>query len=326
MECSDRVDRPRHSGRRGARRRFAFLGVATLAVLVGAAVTALPSRATMAAACGSGTAGQFVGISRSIVPIGVTVIRGFEIDVPDGTTVSGVQLSAPSEYAATQIPGNHAFVLRFTAPHAGPFVVQATWTVRYADDAGNQQTCTGAGSATFNAAQGTLIAVSPPPALKFPGQHVPGTQYDSPAIWTWKCAAGTDATPLVATMRWEVDPRQLVPFAKGGNAPFRFTKRARSFTVTAGDPCDSRQGTGVKQKLVQGAKLEVLLVGDIGSGKGALLVKLLGGFHNPSHNKAPFHLGVSLAQGSANVLSVKLCAWEQTGFVVAKGRDVSCWW
>ena len=281
--------------------------------LTGAGLVARPSEATVNATCPASVAGTLKNVSRSIVPIGVTVIRGFTVEPVVDTTVSGIQLSAPPEYKAQQVSGNQAAVLRLAAPRAGSFAVQASWTVRLSDG-----TCTASGSATLIAAAGTPVTVKPPPTRRFPG--VKTVQYDTPMVWTWACTADTDATPMAATVRWEVDHRQLPLFSKGGKPPFKFTKRAKSFVVRAGDSCDARQVGVVRKTLAKGSTLL------IGLGSGGLQVNLRGGFRNPNGNKAPFHLGLTLKQGSRTLLDRKLCAWYQSSFVVADRAGISCWW
>jgi hypothetical protein len=110
-----------------------------------------------------------------------------------------------------------------------------------------------------------------------------------------------------------------------GSGPFTFTSRAKTFSVTAGDSCDVRQTRGVEQRLAQGARLRVL-AGGTGTGGGLVTIDLLGGFRNAAGNKAPFHVQVTLTQGSRRVFDARLCAWYQSGFVLAKGTGVSCWW
>jgi hypothetical protein len=125
---------------------------------------------------------------------------------------------------------------------------------------------------------------------------------------------------MAATIRWEVDYRQLPLFSKGGKPPFKFTKRAKAFVVRAGDSCDPRQVGVVRKQLPKGSSLQVAL------GAGGLRVDLKGGFVNPNGNKAPFHLGITLKQGSRTLLDRKLCAWYQSSFVVADRAGISCWW
>ena len=204
-------------------------------------------------------------------------------------------------------------MLRLTAPRAGSFPVQASWTVQLSDGS-----CSVSGSATLIAAAGTPVTVKPPPTRRFPG--VSTIQYDTPMVWTWVCTADTDPTPMAATIRWEVDHRQLPLFSKGGKPPFKFTKRAKSFVVRAGDSCDARQVGVVRKTLAKGSTLLV------GLGSGGLRVNLRGGFRNPNGNKAPFHLGITLKQGSRTLLDRKLCAWYQSSFLVADRAGISCWW
>ena len=125
---------------------------------------------------------------------------------------------------------------------------------------------------------------------------------------------------MAATIRWEVDYRQLPLFSKGGKPPFKFTKRANAFVVQAGDSCDVRQVGIVRKTLPKGSSLQVTL------GSGGLRVDLKGGFRNPNGNKAPFHLGVTLKQGLRTLLDRKLCAWYQSSFLLADRAGIGCWW
>lgn len=294
------------------RRRALALASGAL-VLAGAGLAPRPSEATVSATCSANVAGALRNVSRAIVPIGVTVTREFTVQPAADSTVSGLQLSAPPDYTAQQIPGNQTVVLRLNAPRAGSVAVQATWTVT-----SSEGTCTASGTSTLNASAGTPLTVKAPPVRKFPGQNA--IQYDRPLVWTWACTADSDATPMAATIRWEVDYRQLPLFSKGGKPPFKFTKRAKGFVVQAGDSCDARQVGLVRKQLPKGSSLQVTL------GSGGFRVDLKGGFRNANGNKAPFHLGVTIKQGSRTLLDRKLCAWYQSSFLVADRPGISCWW
>ena len=161
-------------------------------------------------------------------------------------------------------------------------------------------------------------------ARKFPG--VKSTQYDSPVTWTWRCKADSDTSPLTVTVRWEVDPRPLPAYSKGGSAPFRFTSRAKSFVVRLATPCEVHKQVRLQKALPQTARLKVRASGNVPTGDGFLLMTLRGGFRNPQGNAAPFHLGVTIEQSSRTLLDARLCSWNQTGFVLAAGTGVSCWW
>ena len=82
----------------------------------------------------------------------------------------------------------------------------------------------------------------------------------------------------------------------------------------------------VEKRLVQGATLRVIAAGSVSSGGGELWLKLKGGFRNPTGNKAPFHLGITLRQGPRTLVAGKFCAWYQSSFLVARGKGISCWW
>jgi hypothetical protein len=145
------------------RRRLLALASGAL-VLAGAGLAARPSEATVTATCPAGLAGTLKNVSRAIVPIGVSAVRAFTVSAPDEVPLSSIQLSALPDYKAQQIAVNQAVALRFTAPRAGPFAVQATWAVPSSEGA-----CTASGSSTLNASAGTPLTVKPPPTRKFPG-------------------------------------------------------------------------------------------------------------------------------------------------------------
>jgi hypothetical protein len=171
---------------------------------------------------------------------------------------------------------------------------------------------------------GSPLVVKPPAARKFPG--VKSTQYDSPVAWTWRCKADSDTSPLTVTLRWEVDPRPLPAYSKGGSAPFTFMPRAKSFIVRVATSCEVHKQIRVTQPLPQTARLKVRASGNTPAGDGFLQLTLRGGFRNPQGNAAPFHLGVTFAQSSRTLLDPRLCSWNQTAFLLAVGKGVGCWW
>jgi hypothetical protein len=303
-------------------RRFLLLSAAGLAALLGgAALLSGTSHATDAAPCPPGVAGTFVNFSRAIVPIGATAVRDFGMkDHP----ASKVQLSAPPEYNAVQVPASVGSGLRFKAPQAGAFAVQGTWTEFYYDGTATVP-CTATADSTLTAGRGTPLTVKPPRATRENGSTV----VENPTVWTWKCTASSDPAPLTVRVRWEIDKRSIPRGSRGGHAPFKFSRRAQAFSATSADPCDFRQ-TGEKTvKLPKSAKLGAAL-GRYEYG-GNLTVSFLGpqpggAFRNPKGDAAPLHVGVVLTQGSRSLVSSRLCAWYNTGFVVAKGSGVSCWW
>jgi hypothetical protein len=308
--------------RRRARRRLLLLsagsGVVLASVLGGIALLALPSPAAAADPCPPGAPGTLSNISRAIVPIGVTVIRGFNV-LGNGVVTTNLLLTAPPEYNPKQIPGNNTYVLRLKAPHAGPFDVHATWTQQYTDNDGVKQTCSSSGDTTLNGSKGKPLVVTQPPGTK--------KQYDNPIIWGWRCTADSDPIPQLLTLRWESDPRPLPLFFRGGKPPFKFTKRAKTIKVTTADPCDGHQVGGfLKKRLAKNAKLSVILGGNATTGAGGLLVKFGGEFRNGRHGDAkPLHLGIILRQGSRTLVNVKVCTYWQLGFEIAKGKGVNCW-
>jgi hypothetical protein len=150
---------------------------------------ARPSGATVADSTCPGDA-TFTNVSQPTVTVGVPAVRSFTL--PATNTVSAVHLSAPDGYHATQIEEtNGAYGLRLTAPRAGPFTVQATWSEAYMinnpDGTTTPATCTGAGSVT-------LTAVRPPAAVAPNKLPAPGIWlYDIPPNSTLP-ALGTYAT------------------------------------------------------------------------------------------------------------------------------------
>jgi len=311
--------------------RRSDLAFAIVVAVIGAGLFALPTRATRAApACPPEIVGQLVNVSRAIVPIGSTATRSFQVKPGGGAAVSGMQLSAPAEYSAKQLPAmKGAYALQLDAPRAGPFVVQGSWTAKYNDRNGDDQTCVATATSALRASNGTPLKLSPPAVRKFPG--VAGTQYDLPLMWTWKCTADSDPTPLTATVQWEIDQRPLPVGSKGGHAPFRFGSGSKTFMLSAGDSCDAQQVGTAKMFLPQHARLTAFVGGDMAEGTGSVWVGLkdaIGGeFRNSHGNAAPFHLGVTLKQGSRTLLDARVCAWyHESGFLLARGKNVSCWW
>jgi len=169
----------------------------TLALLVGGGVAALgavgllarPSGATLAdTTCPADVIATFTNVSGPTVPIGEAVVRSFTL--PASYAVSAVHLSAPDGYDATQIEEkNGVYGLRLTAPRAGTFTVQATWSEVYMidnpDGTNAPATCSGAGSVT-------LTAVRPPAAAPSASKL--------PAAGDWRY----DQVPTKATGKYAV--------------------------------------------------------------------------------------------------------------------------
>jgi|tagenome__1003787_1003787.scaffolds.fasta_scaffold20905758_2 hypothetical protein len=303
--------------------RVVALAAGTIAVVVTAGLLALPSHAARADACAPDVAAKLATVSRQIVPVGLPAVRGFTVEaLVSDLSVSAVSFTATGGVKSARVSALTGYALRLTAPRAGAFEVHATWTQQSAKS--GEPACTATGVVPLRAAAGTPIAIKPPPVRRFPG--VKTDQYDAPVVWTWRCTAESDPAPLVVSLRWEVDPRSLPAFSKGGHEPFRFTKHAKTFAVTAADACDPRQGANAIHPLPHGARLRLRLGGSAQAGGGSASLLLRGGFRTASGSAAAFHLGVTMRQGRRTLLDVKLCSWQQTGFVVAKGSGVSCWW
>lgn len=246
------------------------------------------------------------------MPIGAAVTRHFEIS----RTASDVQLSAPADYKAKQLPAQSGYNLRVTAPRAGPFSVQATWS----QDDGSGGTCSAIAVATLTATAGSRLVIRPPKGKR---------TYENPMTWTWRCKTDSDPTPATATVRWEIDPRQLPVGSRGGKAPFKFTRRAKAFSVAAGDLCDPRYQGALEYKLRNNAKLRLDVGRNADRTYGALSVwfsAVSGNILGPHGRSLALHLGVTLKQGRRVRVNTRACAWSTTGFEVAKGKNVSCWW
>lgn len=247
-----------------------------------------------------------------MVPIGAAVTRHFEIN----RTATDVQLSAPADYRAKQLPAQQGYNLRLTAPRAGPVVVQATWS----QDDGSGGTCTATAGSTLTATPGLRLVIKPPKGKR---------TYENPMNWAWKCKPDSDPTPATATVRWEIDPRQIPVGSRGGKAPFKFSRRAKAFSVAAGDLCDARYAGALVYKLRNNAKLTLNVGRNADSNQGALSVwfsATSGNILGPHGRSLALHLGVTLKQGRRMRVNTRACAWSTTGFEVAKGKNVSCWW
>ena len=134
--------------------------VGGLAALAAAGLLARPSGAMVA---DTPCPADMTAILRNLpptVPIGVSVVRSFTLT--SSRAVSAVHLSAPDGYNATQTDENGAYGLRLTAPRAGAFTVQATWSEFYMvdnpDGTNAGATCSGAGSVTLTAVRPTAVA------------------------------------------------------------------------------------------------------------------------------------------------------------------------
>jgi hypothetical protein len=143
----------------------------TVALLAGGGVVALgavgllarPSGATLAdTICPADVIATFTNVSQPTVPVGVAVVRSFTL--VSSFPVSAVHLSAPDGYNATQVEESGAYGLRLTAPRAGAFTVQATWSETYMidnpDGTNAAATCSGAGSVTLTAVHPAAAAPS----------------------------------------------------------------------------------------------------------------------------------------------------------------------
>lgn len=207
-------------------------GVATLAAV---GLLARPSGATVADSTCPGDA-TFTNVSQPTVPVGVTVVRSFTL--PATYTVSAVHLSAPDGYNATQIEEtNGAYGLRLTAPRAGAFTVQATWSEAYmidnTDGTTTPATCSGAGSVTLTAVRPTTAA----PANKLPGE----------GIWSYDHGPTMPATGKYATFQ------AYLRVSPGKSNIYSFS------VVVIGGTCKQKDGQTITGELVGGSAAKTLI-------------------------------------------------------------------
>ncbi len=155
----------------------------TLALLVGGGVVAFAAAGVLARTSGATVAdttcpadvlATLTNASQPTVTVGVAAVRSFTL--LGSYAVSAVHLSAPDGYNATQVEEpNGAYGLQLTAPRAGAFTVQATWSEAYMidnpDGTNSPATCSGAGSVT-------LTAIRPP-------APVPPNKLPAPGIWRY---------------------------------------------------------------------------------------------------------------------------------------------
>ena len=167
----------------------------TLALLVGGGVVAFAAAGVLARTSGATVAdttcpadvlATLTNASQPTVTVGVAAVRGFTL--LGSYAVSAVHLSAPDGYNATQVEEpNDAYGLQLTAPRAGAFTVQATWSEAYMidnpDGTNSPATCSGAGSVT-------LTAIRPP-------APVPPNKLPAPGIWLYDIPPGS-TLPAIA--------------------------------------------------------------------------------------------------------------------------------
>ena len=142
----------------------------TLALLVGGGVVAFAAAGVLARTSGATVAdttcpadvlATLTNASQPTVTVGVAAVRSFTL--LGSYAVSAVHLSAPDGYNATQVEEpNDAYGLQLTAPRAGAFTVQATWSETYmvdnADGTNAAATCTGTGSVSLTAVRAAAAA------------------------------------------------------------------------------------------------------------------------------------------------------------------------
>jgi hypothetical protein len=285
------------------------------ALVAGTGVVRLSgTRAGAVPACPTAVNGTLTNISRAIVPIGASAVRRFTVNA--SSPVSAVQLSAPPEYNATQIAASDAYGLRFTASHAGAFQVQATWT----QEDGSGSPCIGTAASMLTATTGAPLVVKPPAGKRHSG---------NPLVWKWACKADSDATPVVLTLRWQIETRMLPLFSKGGKPPYKFRGRAKALTLKTAEPCDTHQVAKLVRPLRQQTSLVLEVGRDPESGQGLLSV-----FFNSTssglrtrHGAVPLHVAIALNQGSRRLVDMRACTWgRDSGFEVARLKGATCWW
>jgi hypothetical protein len=172
--------------KRSNRGTLVLLAGGGLAVLAAAGLLARPSAATVAdTTCPADMTAILKNLSPPTVPIGVSVVRSFTLT--SSRAVSAVHLSAPDGYNATQLEAKDgAYGLQLTAPRAGAFTIQATWSEFYMVDNGDGTnagaTCSGAGSVALTAVRPTAVAPANshlPAAGDWRYDQVPSTKFST---------------------------------------------------------------------------------------------------------------------------------------------------
>jgi hypothetical protein len=206
------------------------LSIAPVA-LAAAGLLARPSDATVAdTPCSADVIGTFKNVSPTTVPIGVTVVRSFTVLA--AYAVTAVHLSAPDGYNATQLEDQDgAYRLQLTAPRAGAFTVQATWSETYMvdnhDGTNTPATCSGAGSVT-------LTAVRPP---------APAGPTKLPAAGIWRYASIGRYAIFRAYLRVTPGKSSIYSFA----------------VVVIGGTCKEKNGRIVTDSLVGASSARTLI-------------------------------------------------------------------
>lgn len=232
---------------------------------------------------------------RPLVPVGFRAARVFGLS-SNSSYVDSLQLSAPPEYSPAPFAPNTPQTsggavqlgLSVTAPNPGPFVVQGSWT----QTLGSTGPCTATGAVTLTAVNPAPLKITPPKRSAVSSRKKPHYEH---LEWTWKCTDNTVAPPLEATLRYQ--------FKNNG----RLSKKAKTLTVVAQDPCDNDQGASVQKKTPQlnlgfGAAGGLSGVND---GELALNLALRGRLKG---RFSVMHLAVVIKQGSSTFVSRPYCA------------------
>lgn len=234
---SHRASTGRGTIKRSNRRTLVLLVAGGVAALAAAGLLARPSGATVAdPTCSADVIGTFENVSPTTVPIGVTVVRSFTVAA--AYAVTAVHLSAPDGYNATQLEDQDgAYRLQLTAPRAGAFTVQATWSETYMvdnpDGTNAPATCSGAGSVT-------LTAVRPP---------APAGPTKLPAAGIWRYDHGST---LPSTGRYAIFQAYL-RVTPGKSSIYSFA------VVVIGGTCKEKNGRIVTDSLVGASSARTLI-------------------------------------------------------------------
>jgi hypothetical protein len=231
-----------------------------------------------------------------VVPVGLQSLRVFTLNISHPV---GMQLNAPADYLPQKagIDDESQKGLNLTAPHAGPFVVQITWQEQYFDAIGDPQLCNASAAVQMFAVENTGVKLKPPKPLKLLYRlYRTRIRHYQTLVWSWKCTDNSDPAPISITLRYELK-------AKG-----KLSKKAKTATTTALDPCMSSGGAYIDAKLPKRTRLQASVGLNEILKQSEITIEIFrdGSFFR--RGSPAVHLGVLVRQGSKTLISERYCA------------------
>lgn len=230
------------------------------------------------------------------VPVGQQVARVFQLNISHPIEM---QVIAPADFLPqkTGIDSENLQMLLLTAPRPGPFVVQVTWKEQYYDGNGDPQLCNASANVQMFAVanNGVKLKQSKPKKLPFRIYRTRAKHYGE-LNWSWKCTDESDPAPITMTLRYEQKSRG------------KLSKRAKTGTTTALDPCMHTGTAALEAKLPRGTFLEASIGPNDVLKRSEINIEVLMRSSVARRKVLAVHLHVVVTQGAKTLVSRRFCA------------------